>query len=94
MPLLQAEQDRDLVRRLEAANAREAEIMKDVPNWSAGDLKAPVLGLGKFGDTSDPKAQEPVYHTKRYVSPSYMFLPPEELLLSNTPWMQTVQIGD
>ncbi|KAG7928332.1 hypothetical protein KL925_001632 [Ogataea polymorpha] len=33
MPLLQAEQDRDIVRRTIAYYNREAEIMKDVPWW-------------------------------------------------------------
>lgn len=36
MPLLLAEGDRDAYRRSEAARAREAEIMKDVPGWEAG----------------------------------------------------------
>ena len=36
VPLLLAEQDRDAYRRQQAANAREAEIMKDVPGWEVG----------------------------------------------------------
>jgi NADH dehydrogenase (ubiquinone) 1 alpha subcomplex subunit 13 len=34
---LTAESDRDLYRRTEAANAREAEIMKNVEGWKAGE---------------------------------------------------------
>ncbi|KAF8969415.1 GRIM-19 [Flammula alnicola] len=36
IPLLMAEGDRDAYRRQEAMNAREREIMKDVPGWEAG----------------------------------------------------------
>lgn len=36
VPLLMAEADRDLYRRTQAANAREAEIMKDVKDWKVG----------------------------------------------------------
>jgi hypothetical protein len=75
--MLQAEQDRDMVRRQELVAIREAEIMKD-RNWAAGDLKTPVPGIGKFGVKSDEDA-EPVYHTKRYVAPSLVFLPKEEV---------------
>ena len=75
-PLLEAERDRDRVRRLDAYQKIEAEIMSDVPNWSPLDLKAPVQGLGKDG-IFDPNACEPVYHTKRYVDPTLYFIPPE-----------------
>ncbi|KAG0221969.1 hypothetical protein BGW41_006282 [Actinomortierella wolfii] len=37
VPLLQAEADRDTYRRELAAKAREAEIMKDVKGWKAGE---------------------------------------------------------
>ncbi|KAG0163426.1 hypothetical protein DFQ28_000383 [Apophysomyces sp. BC1034] len=37
VPLLTAESDRDMHRRVLAANAREAEIMKDVEGWKAGE---------------------------------------------------------
>ena len=74
MPLLQAETDRDLVRRLESAKAREADIMSEVPNWSPLDLKTPVPGIGKDAKR-DPNQAEPVYHTKRYVQPAFLFLP-------------------
>ncbi|KAI9025031.1 GRIM-19 [Phycomyces nitens] len=37
VPLLTAEADRDTYRRTQAANAREAEIMKDVKGWKAGE---------------------------------------------------------
>ncbi|KAJ3086955.1 hypothetical protein HK102_012108 [Quaeritorhiza haematococci] len=77
VPLLQAETDRDLVRRLEAAKRREAEIMQDVPDWQAMDLKAKVPGIGKYG-AKDPNAAEPVYHTDRYVQPNLVFIPPED----------------
>ena len=41
VPLLLAEQDRDAYRRQQAANAREAEIMKDVPGWEVGYCLVP-----------------------------------------------------
>ncbi|KAI9468915.1 MAG: GRIM-19 [Benjaminiella poitrasii] len=37
VPLLTAESDRDMYRRLEAAKGREAEVMKDVKDWNAGE---------------------------------------------------------
>ncbi|KAI8987949.1 GRIM-19 [Mycotypha africana] len=37
VPLLTAESDRDNYRRLEAAKAREAEVMKDVDGWKVGE---------------------------------------------------------
>ncbi|KAF8935152.1 hypothetical protein BGZ47_010050 [Haplosporangium gracile] len=37
IPLLQAEADRDNYRRETAINEREAEIMKDVKGWKAGE---------------------------------------------------------
>jgi len=36
IPLLEAENDRDLYRRQYAAMVREQEIMKDVPGWMPG----------------------------------------------------------
>ncbi|KAI9023369.1 GRIM-19, partial [Hyaloraphidium curvatum] len=36
VPLLQAESDRDAVRREEAMRAREAEVMKSVEGWVPG----------------------------------------------------------
>ncbi|KAJ1342322.1 hypothetical protein BSLG_003245 [Batrachochytrium salamandrivorans] len=74
-PLLQAETDRDLVRRLDSLKRRETEAMKDNPDWVPFDLKAPVSGIGK-GGVFDPSQSEPVYHTRRYVSPTYVYLPP------------------
>ncbi|KAI9098915.1 GRIM-19 protein-domain-containing protein [Phlyctochytrium arcticum] len=92
VPLLQAETDRDLVRRLEAAKEREAEIMASYTSkssgasrkagdedskpagWAALDLKAAVPGIGKNG-LYDAKAAEPIYHTDKYVNPSFVFLP-------------------
>ena len=73
-PLLQAETDRDLVRRLDCLKGREAGMMKDRTDWSVLDLKAPVQGIGK-GGVRDSAQSEPVYHTKRYVSPTYVYLP-------------------
>lgn len=66
VPLLEAECDRDMVRRMEAVKAREAAIMP--ADWKAGDLKAPISALG----------DKPVYNTDRYVQPSLVFLPKEE----------------
>jgi NADH dehydrogenase (ubiquinone) 1 alpha subcomplex subunit 13 len=37
LPLLQAEQDRRILRALKANVEAEAEIMKNVPGWQAGD---------------------------------------------------------
>ncbi len=75
VPLLQAETDRDLVRRFEIMREREAEIMKDVPGWQPLDLKTPIQGMGKKG-VRDETAAEPVYHTERYVAPNFVFIPP------------------
>ncbi|KAJ1568108.1 hypothetical protein HK096_007551 [Nowakowskiella sp. JEL0078] len=69
VPLLQAETDRDAVRRLEAAKKREAEVMKNVEGWSPLDLKAPVAGL------NSSTVAKPVYYTEKYVPPSFVFLP-------------------
>lgn len=77
IPLLEAELDRDLVRRESILAEREAEIMKNKADWSAMDLKAAIPGIGKYGKP-DEHAAEPVYHTKRYVRPSLVFLPPSE----------------
>ena len=60
-PLLQAETDRDLVRRIKSVEKREKEIMGE--EFQVG-LKAPVKGLGKFG-VIDAHQEEPVYYTKR-----------------------------
>ncbi|CAG8622691.1 989_t:CDS:2 [Paraglomus brasilianum] len=37
IPLLQAEMDRDLYRRTLATQAREQEVMSDVPGWKVGE---------------------------------------------------------
>ncbi|KAJ3209304.1 hypothetical protein HDU67_006277 [Dinochytrium kinnereticum] len=76
VPLLQAETDRDLVRRLDSVKSQEAQIMKNVDGWSPLDLKAPVRGVGRYG-YYNAAAAEPVYHTEKYVKPTYIFLPPE-----------------
>lgn len=75
VPLLQAEMDRDTVRRLDVSVKREEEIMKDVPGWKAGDLKAPIKGIG-----DDPEAFEPVYYTEKYIRPSLVVLPKESII--------------
>lgn len=38
IPLLEAESDRDHVRRMMAADARERELMKDVKGWKYGSV--------------------------------------------------------
>ena len=45
-PILQAEADRDNVRRRLATQAREKEIMKEVPGWNE---KQPIYS-GRFGE--------------------------------------------
>lgn len=80
VPLLQAEMDRDMVRRLDAAIKKEAEIMKNVEGWKAGDLKAPIKGIGE-----DPEAFEPVYYTKKYIPPTMVVLPNESVIRAQ-PW--------
>ncbi len=71
VPLLQAELDRDHVRRLEAVRARESTAMAGVPGWRAGDLHAPAPGVGR-GGVADAAAAEPVYHTPRWVHASVL----------------------
>ena len=77
IPLLEAELDRDLVRRESIVTQREAEVMKSKKDWIPMDLKAPISGIGKNGERNEHSA-EPVYHTKRYVRPSLIFLPPSQ----------------
>jgi hypothetical protein len=62
-PLLQAETDRDVVRRFDAIEDSEKTIMGE--DWQTG-LKVPVPGIGKDG-VFDPAQSEPVYYTKRYL---------------------------
>jgi hypothetical protein len=81
--ILQAETDRDMVRRLDASESREYDAMKDThPDWSPMDLKVPVFnriftkqvqGVGKNGKF-DMNQAEPVYHTKRHVMPNFVIL--------------------
>merc|ERR1719354_1105752 len=73
IPLLEAEKDRDLVRRFKSLKTKEEDIMGN--EWPAMDLKAPIKGIGK-GGVEDKNQEEPVYHTKRYVKPSLVFVPP------------------
>ncbi|KND01408.1 uncharacterized protein SPPG_03217 [Spizellomyces punctatus DAOM BR117] len=85
VPLLQAETDRDLIRRLEAAKKREGGVMENVQEWKPLDLKAPVPGVGK-GGKFDAKQAEPVYHTDRYVNPSFLFMPWESDARMEAQW--------
>ena len=80
VPLLQAEMDRDMVRRFDAVEKKEAEIMKNVPDWKAGNLKAPIDGLGLSS-----KESVPVYHTKKFIAPSMVVLPSESIIPAQ-PW--------
>ncbi|KAL3896518.1 MAG: hypothetical protein SGCHY_004022 [Lobulomycetales sp.] len=79
VPILQAETDRDLVRRFQATEAREAFMKIFDENWSPMDLKAKVPGVGKYGKF-DPEQAEPVYHTKRYVQPNFVSLPESSMM--------------
>ncbi|KAJ3226634.1 hypothetical protein HK099_004515 [Clydaea vesicula] len=90
VPLLQAETDRDIVRRLEAAKKREqviidnqAPTVKEQRNFQALDLKAKTPGVGRYGGY-DPKQAQPVYHTDRYVAPTFLLLPKEKIM--NSQW--------
>jgi hypothetical protein len=85
VPLLQAETDRDIVRRQEAYKQKESTIMQSVDNWTPLDLKTPVKGLGKTG-IKDAEQAEPVYHTAKYVNPTYYFLPKEDGDLVDAQW--------
>ena len=62
--------------------------MKDVPGWKPLDLKAPVKGIGPDGER-DEELAAPVYHSKRYVAPQYLFLPEEEGTVEKIPWYNT-----
>jgi hypothetical protein len=85
VPLLQAEADRDLVRRLESLKQKEAAIMSPSrPDWSPLDLKAPVKGIGKGGVYDETQA-EPVYHTQRYI-PNTVFMIPDENRINSQWW--------
>ncbi|KAJ3055842.1 hypothetical protein HK097_009045 [Rhizophlyctis rosea] len=78
VPLLQAETDRDYVRRAEAYKKREKLIMQDAdPDWQPWDLKAPTRGIGKRG-VFDLNQAEPVYHTERHVMPKHLFVPGDD----------------
>jgi hypothetical protein len=83
--------DRDTVRRFESVAKKEEEIMKNVPNWAPGDLKAPVPGIGKNGVRDDHQA-EPVYHTKRYIAPSFVFLPKEDEGFLQSQWWRGTKV--
>ncbi|KAJ3010837.1 UNVERIFIED_CONTAM: hypothetical protein HDU68_001947, partial [Siphonaria sp. JEL0065] len=81
VPLLQAETDRDLVRRLASNAAKESAIMAKSAtdrDWSAVDLKTPVKGISRFGAFDDTRQDAtPVYYTDRYVAPTYLFVAPD-----------------
>lgn len=72
VPLLTAENDRDMVRRSDIVKEREEATMQS-DTWKGGDLKARVPGLGPNG-VLDPTANEPVYFTERFVMPSLVLL--------------------
>jgi hypothetical protein len=91
VPLLEAEQDRDIVRKLDAMAEREASIMKEKLEWKAGDLKTPTKGVGK-GGVRDENQAEPVYHTKRYVAPSLIFLPQSEPSFLSAQWWRGTKV--
>ncbi|KAJ3196296.1 hypothetical protein HK101_009404 [Irineochytrium annulatum] len=91
VPLLQAETDRDAVRRLESLKNNEAKIMEDVPGWVPMSLTDPVPGLGKRGER-DNRAAEPVYHTKRHVAPNYVFLPADDEKRIDAQWWRGTKI--
>ena len=50
VPLLLAEQDRDLYRREQAALAREKEIMSDVPGWEVSNASSSVPFVSASGE--------------------------------------------
>lgn len=54
VPLLQAEHDRDVVRRTRAQLEEEREIMKDVPGW---DVNASVYTTKRYV----PKITRPMF---------------------------------
>ncbi|KAJ3263189.1 hypothetical protein HDU77_011137 [Chytriomyces hyalinus] len=90
VPLLQAETDRDLVRRLHSNAASESKIMEgsnDVKEWSAVDLKTPVKGIGRYGVFDETRQQAtPVYYTERYVQPTYLFVAPDSEQVIPAQW--------
>lgn len=55
-PLLQAESDKELLKREQQNLNREAEVMKDVPGWKVG---AGVYNNGKWM----PRAVAPLQHS-------------------------------
>jgi hypothetical protein len=87
-PLLQAEQDRDLVRKKYILKEKESEIMSKLsPEWSAMNLKVPL-------ELTKGKALEPVYYTERYVEPSYIFFAPnDETFFPAQPWRTDKWLG-
>ncbi|KAI9346267.1 GRIM-19 protein-domain-containing protein [Obelidium mucronatum] len=96
VPLLQAETDRDLVRRLAANAAKEAELMaksdKD-KDWSAVDLKTPVKGIKRFGEYDETRQEAtPVYYTDRYVAPTYLFVAPDSADRLASQWWRGSQL--
>ena len=84
VPLLQAEMDRDMARRFDAMKKKEQEIMKNVADWKAGDLKAPVQGIDVNGK-SNTNQSEPVYHSEKYIPPTLVVLPKESVIPAQ-PW--------
>lgn len=92
VPLLQAETDRDLVRRLasDASTARStaatdtsaATIEPDTTietGGSSAGLKTPVKGLGS-GGVYDLQQSEPVYYTSRFVAPTHLLIDKQNII--------------
>lgn len=89
LPVLQAEVDRDTVRRQLAIDAREKELMKDVDGWKAGsvynsDRYGPILLLFILVYMEDMGygiwdmvfgGEELVLIVDRYVRPNYVVTP-------------------
>ncbi|XP_003384822.1 PREDICTED: NADH dehydrogenase [ubiquinone] 1 alpha subcomplex subunit 13-like [Amphimedon queenslandica] len=70
LPLIQAEEDRRILRALKASEAMEALIMKDVPGWKVGEsvyhtkkwVPPSIIQLGPFGRQLD--SEEFTFSTK------------------------------
>ncbi|KXS22196.1 hypothetical protein M427DRAFT_50544 [Gonapodya prolifera JEL478] len=94
VPILQAETDRDTVRRMDALASREAEIMQQVDGFVPGSLTDPVPGLTKEGKFAEGSA-EPVYHTKRYVSPSLVYVDDDDKeVFQRAKWNAGTKVAD
>ncbi|KAJ3378005.1 hypothetical protein HDU84_008028 [Entophlyctis sp. JEL0112] len=96
IPLLQAEADRDHVRRLASSRAKESAIMEKSHSngdWAALDLKTPVKGIARYGAYDESKQHAtPVYYTNRYVRPSFVFIPPDSGEVIPPQWWRGTRI--